>query len=220
PHARADLAQRKDIAGPSCGGAMIGARRSHKSSYPEDRRHSARSDEARGALGRADALLDDPVFFMPFVAFFDPRIGRPATPMETHMRVMFLKFRYRLGYESLCREVADSISWQRFCRISLGSRVRRRFAVEPAPADVVATLVAAAAAEVAQLIGITKPEHRLATARLSQEAYRRRTPTRPTAPSCVPGLRRPVAPRRCPSYSRPARGSKTARCSTASIRPA
>jgi transposase, IS5 family len=24
---------------------------------------------------------------------------------------MFLKFRYRLGYELLCREVADSISW-------------------------------------------------------------------------------------------------------------
>ena len=36
---------------------------------------------------------------------------------------MFLKFRYRLGYESLCREVADSISWQRFCRIPLGMRV-------------------------------------------------------------------------------------------------
>ena len=36
---------------------------------------------------------------------------------------MFLKFRYRLGYESLCREVSDSISWQRFCRIPLGTRV-------------------------------------------------------------------------------------------------
>jgi IS5 family transposase len=36
---------------------------------------------------------------------------------------MFSKFRYRLGYESLCREVADSISWQRFCRIPLGVRV-------------------------------------------------------------------------------------------------
>jgi hypothetical protein len=37
--------------------------------------------------------------------------------------LMFLKFRYRLGYEVLCREVADSISWQRFCRIPLGTRV-------------------------------------------------------------------------------------------------
>ena len=52
-----------------------------------------------------------------------PRIGRPSIPMETYLRLMFLKFRYRLGYESLCREVADSISWQRFCRIPLGTRV-------------------------------------------------------------------------------------------------
>src|SRR5258707_3558819 len=40
--------------------------------------------------------------------------------METYLRMMFLKFRYRLGYEALCREVADSITWQRFCRIALG----------------------------------------------------------------------------------------------------
>ena len=74
-------------------------------------------------LARVDALLDDPVFFAPFVAHFDARIGRPSIPVETYLRLMFLKFRYRLGYESLCREVADSISWQRFCRIPLGMRV-------------------------------------------------------------------------------------------------
>jgi IS5 family transposase len=55
-------------------------------------------------------LLDDPVFFAPFVPFFDPRMGRPSTPMETYLRLMFLKFRYRLGFESLCREVSDSIT--------------------------------------------------------------------------------------------------------------
>jgi IS5 family transposase len=74
-------------------------------------------------LGRVDGLLDDPVFFASFVPFFDARIGRPSIPMETYLRLMFLKFRYRLGYESLCREVSDSISWQRFCRIPLGTRV-------------------------------------------------------------------------------------------------
>jgi IS5 family transposase len=74
-------------------------------------------------LGRVDALLDDAVFFAPFAAHFDARIGRPSIPMETYLRLMFLKFRYRLGYESLCREVGDSISWQRFCRIPLGTRV-------------------------------------------------------------------------------------------------
>ena len=36
---------------------------------------------------------------------------------------MFLKFRYRLGYESLCREVSDSITWRRFCRIPLDGAV-------------------------------------------------------------------------------------------------
>ena len=74
-------------------------------------------------LARVDELLDDPVFFAPFVVFFDPRIGRPSTPMETYLRLMFLKFRYRLGYESLCREVSDSITWRRFCRIGLDGSV-------------------------------------------------------------------------------------------------
>ncbi|EUA51186.1 hypothetical protein I552_2127 [Mycobacterium xenopi 3993] len=70
-------------------------------------------------LARVNALLDDPAFFTPFVPFFDPQIGRPSTPMETYLRLMFLKFRYRLGYESLCREVSDSITWRMFCRIPL-----------------------------------------------------------------------------------------------------
>ncbi len=74
-------------------------------------------------LARVDALLDDEAFFAPFVPFFDPRIGRPSTPMETYLRLMYLKFRYRLGYESLCREVADSITWRRFCRIPLDGSV-------------------------------------------------------------------------------------------------
>src|SRR5688572_26965905 len=74
-------------------------------------------------LARVDALLGDPVFFAPFVPFFDPRMGRPSTPMETYLRMMFLKFRYRLGYESLCREVADSITWRRFCHIPIDGRV-------------------------------------------------------------------------------------------------
>lgn len=73
-------------------------------------------------LARVDALLDDPVFFAPYVSFFDPRFGRPSTPMETYLRLMFLKFRYRLGYESLFREVSDSIAWRR-CRIPLEGSV-------------------------------------------------------------------------------------------------
>jgi IS5 family transposase len=32
---------------------------------------------------------------------------------------LYLKHRYQLGYQSLCREVGDSLSWRRFCRIPL-----------------------------------------------------------------------------------------------------
>jgi len=74
-------------------------------------------------LARVDALLDDPAFFVPFAPYFGPVTGRPSTPVGCYLRLMFLKFRYRLGYESLCREVADSISWRRFCRIPLDGRV-------------------------------------------------------------------------------------------------
>jgi len=74
-------------------------------------------------LARVDALLDDPVFLAPFVPYFHPVLGRPSTPAEWYLRLMFLKYRYRLGFETLCREVTDSITWQRFCRIPLGGRV-------------------------------------------------------------------------------------------------
>jgi IS5 family transposase len=76
-----------------------------------------------GDLAEIDGLLDDPRFFEPFRAFFDPALGRPSIPMETYLRLMFLKYRYRLGFETLCAEVADSLAWRRFCRIPLGERV-------------------------------------------------------------------------------------------------
>ena len=74
-------------------------------------------------LEAVDRLLDDPAFFEPFVAHFHAVLGRPSLPIETYLRLMFLEYRYRLGFEPLCREVADSISWQRFCRIPLGVAV-------------------------------------------------------------------------------------------------
>src|SRR5215471_10228690 len=74
-------------------------------------------------LARVDALLDDPAFFAPFAPHFHPVLGRPSTPVECYLRLMFLKFRHRLGYESLCAEVSDSISWRRFCRIPLDGTV-------------------------------------------------------------------------------------------------
>src|SRR5260221_12169582 len=74
-------------------------------------------------LARVDALLDDPAFFAPFARYFHPVLGRPSTPVECYLRLMFLKFRHRLGYETLCAEVSDSISWRRFCRIPLDGTV-------------------------------------------------------------------------------------------------
>ena len=58
-----------------------------------------------GELEAVDRLLDDPRFFEPYRAFFHPMMGRPSIPIETYLRLMFLKYRYRLGFEPLCREV-------------------------------------------------------------------------------------------------------------------
>jgi IS5 family transposase len=74
-------------------------------------------------LARVDVLLDDERFFAPFRAYFDVTFGRPSIPIEVYLRLMFLKFRYRLGYESLCAEVADSIGWRQFTRIGIDGRV-------------------------------------------------------------------------------------------------
>jgi transposase, IS5 family len=70
-------------------------------------------------LAKVDAYLDDERFIAPWRTLFDRRLGRPSVPVDTLLRLLYLKHRYGLGYESLCREVADSISWRRFCRIGL-----------------------------------------------------------------------------------------------------
>jgi IS5 family transposase len=70
-------------------------------------------------LARVDAYLDDECFIAPWRALFDQRLGRPSVPIDTLLRLLYLKHRYGLGYESLGREVSDSISWRRFCRLPL-----------------------------------------------------------------------------------------------------
>jgi transposase, IS5 family len=74
-------------------------------------------------LEAVDRLLDDVRFFEPYRRFFHATLGRPSVPVETYLRLMLLKYRYRVGFEPLCREVADSITWRRFCRIGLGGTV-------------------------------------------------------------------------------------------------
>jgi IS5 family transposase len=49
--------------------------------------------------------------------------GPPSIPIESYLRLMFLKYRYGLGYERLCVQVTDSSSWRRFCRVGLEAAV-------------------------------------------------------------------------------------------------
>jgi IS5 family transposase len=74
-------------------------------------------------LAKVDGLLDDPVFLEPFIHKHASKRGRPTIPAETYLRLMYLKFRYNLGYETLVKEVGDSITWRRFCRIAIDAKM-------------------------------------------------------------------------------------------------
>jgi IS5 family transposase len=74
-------------------------------------------------LTAVDACLADERFFEPYLQRFRTLIGRPTVPVETYLRLMYLKHRYRLGYEMLVREVTDSLHWRRFCHLALDAPV-------------------------------------------------------------------------------------------------
>jgi IS5 family transposase len=76
-----------------------------------------------GELAEIDQLLDDERFFAPFADHFHRVDGRPSIPIETYLRMMFLKVQTKVGYERLCTMVSDSISLRRFCRIGLEANV-------------------------------------------------------------------------------------------------
>jgi IS5 family transposase len=69
------------------------------------------------------AKVDEERFLVPFRSRLRAKSGRPTIAIETYLRLMYLKYRYQLGYETLCKEVADSFAWRRFCRIALDGRV-------------------------------------------------------------------------------------------------
>ncbi len=64
-----------------------------------------------------DRLLEDERFFAPFIAWSRTPMGRPSIPVEQYLRLMFLKRRYGLSYESVVRMVSDNVAWRTFCRI-------------------------------------------------------------------------------------------------------
>lgn len=74
-------------------------------------------------LTKIDRILSDERFFAPFVGKFYTRVGRPTTPVATYLRMMCLKRRYGLSYETLVKEVSDSFMWRRFCHLSLEDSV-------------------------------------------------------------------------------------------------
>jgi transposase, IS5 family len=77
-------------------------------------------------LARLDALLVDGRVFGPIErawADFARGHGRPTIAMATLVRLMVIKARTGWGYESLVREVSDSLHLRRFCLIALGERV-------------------------------------------------------------------------------------------------
>jgi IS5 family transposase len=78
-------------------------------------------------LAGIDVLLDDPVVLAPIEAAWAEGArghGRPSIPMERLVRLMVIKARSGgWGYETLVREVSDSLHLRRFCRIALTERV-------------------------------------------------------------------------------------------------
>jgi IS5 family transposase len=84
-------------------------------------------------LAALDLLLADPEVLWPLVERWRREFretgrlvlteGRPTIALESYVRLMVLKQRYRWGYRSLVAEVSDSIHLRRFCKISLSERV-------------------------------------------------------------------------------------------------
>jgi transposase, IS5 family len=84
-------------------------------------------------LAALDRLLSDPALMGPIDERFrrewreTGRLvlseGRPTIAMESFVRLMVLRARYRWGYRTLVTEVSDSIHLRRFCRIPLCERV-------------------------------------------------------------------------------------------------
>lgn len=78
-------------------------------------------------LAALDALLEDRALLAPIEAAWavgHRDHGRPSVPMDRFVRLMIVKARSGgWGYETLVREVSDSLHLRRFCRIALTDRM-------------------------------------------------------------------------------------------------
>jgi hypothetical protein len=77
-------------------------------------------------LAALDGLLADPLLLEPIERAWDQAArghGRPTMPMTMFIRLMVIKQRSGWGYETLVREVSDSLHLRRFCLVALTERV-------------------------------------------------------------------------------------------------
>jgi IS5 family transposase len=76
-------------------------------------------------LAALDVLLADPALLVPVQAAWEQTAlghGRPTIPIDRFVRLMVIKQRSGWGYETLVREVSDSLHLRRFCLIALTER--------------------------------------------------------------------------------------------------
>jgi IS5 family transposase len=80
-------------------------------------------------LAALDVVLRDRGLLAPIVGFWECEaaagraslgFGRPTVAIDTYVRLMVVKHRTGWGYETLVREVSDSLHLRRFCLIALG----------------------------------------------------------------------------------------------------
>jgi transposase, IS5 family len=77
-------------------------------------------------LAVLDRLLVDPRLLAPIEQAWEQtarRHGRPTIPMGSFVRLMVVKQRTGWGYQTLVREVSDSLHLRRFCLLPLTARV-------------------------------------------------------------------------------------------------
>jgi IS5 family transposase len=77
-------------------------------------------------LAVLDRVLADPAVLEPIARVWGRSArghGRPSIPMGTFVRLMVVKQRTGWGYETLAREVSDSLHLRRFCLIGIDQRV-------------------------------------------------------------------------------------------------
>ena len=77
-------------------------------------------------LARLDRVLSDPALLVPIADGWEAGArgwGRPSIAMASFVRLMVVKQRTGWGYETLVREVSDSLHLRRFCLIGIDQAV-------------------------------------------------------------------------------------------------